>query len=144
MNTSSNNTNLNWWNYRQNAFTPKDLSPYHIGNVYDSNITNSPYTQRYAPFSNRSSIPSYAPPIPSSNGSGFDNIKAYLPQNYGEVGSLIGGIGSIYGAIAGAKASKKANENAEKTLEEAIKRNRKLDEEREALANSVNSVWNRE
>lgn len=127
----NNDYNLNWYNYK--SFEPKDMSNYGMGYIYNPNANpigfdNSNIAQAKDSWASRA----------------YDGAKAFLPQNYGEAGALLSGVGSIWGAIAGAKAAKEANETAKEVLEEQRKQNQKRQEEADALSKSINDVWNRD
>lgn len=127
----NNDYNLNWYNYK--SFEPKDMSNYGMGYSYNPNAK---------PIGFDSSNIAQAKDSWASRA--YDGAKAFLPQNYGEAGALLSGVGSIWGAIAGAKAAKDANELAKDNLDEIKKRNKKIDEDNEKFAKSIDDVWSRE
>ncbi|PAF53692.1 hypothetical protein BKH42_04125 [Helicobacter sp. 13S00482-2] len=114
----------------------------------NSSANNSPLT-RTPKHGSTFNPNSYAPYAQNGNsgtwyGKAWNATKPFLPQSYAEVGSLLSGVGSIWGAIAGAKAAKDANQTAKDNLDEIKKRNKKIDDDNEALVKSINSVWDRE
>lgn len=124
--------NLNWYNYK--SFEPKNMSNYGIGYNYNPNA-------KPIDFGDGNLIEN---PNKSWGDKAWDATKAFLPQSYGEAGALLSGVGSIWGAIAGAKSAEKANETARDNLEEIKRRNKKIDDDNEKLAKSIDSVWDRE
>lgn len=143
----NNNYNLNWYNYK--SFEPKDMSNYGLG--YSYKPIDYADTNFYPNYSLPTATPQYAPYAGNDTNSNkswgnraWDGTKSLLPQSYGEAGALLSGVGSIWGAIAGAKAAKEANQRAKDNLEEIKRRNKKIDDDNEKFAKSIDSVWNRE
>lgn len=122
----NNDYNLNWYNYK--SFEPQDMSNYGMGYSYNPNAKPIGFSDGNKDWGNKA----------------WNVTKAFLPQNYGEAGALLSGVGSIWGAIAGAKAAKEANQTAKDNLEEIKRRNRKIDDDNQKFAKSIDSVWDRE
>lgn len=141
----NNNYDLNWYNYK--SFEPKDMSNLNIGYHYDPMNYMNAYSPQSGPnISNRNNLNSnyYSPKKNGSTSSAWGNIKSFLPQNYGEAGALLSGVGSIYGAISGAKAAKDANDIAKDVLEEQRRQDKKRQQEADTLSKTIGDVWGRE
>lgn len=133
-------SSLNWYNSKKK----KDFSNFGYGYEYNQALNypnrNALSNENYDNL-NRGAWGNFTNNVLKPVGNFFTPL---VPDNVGEWGNLLAGIGSIYGAASSAKQNKQALKLAQKEYDEQAELRRKRKQEEDALATTINNVWDRQ